>query len=52
MNLIKQYKQHIKERDELNIPPLALNKEQTIELVDILSSNNVNNYACSLKVLM
>ena len=43
MNLIKQYKQHIKERDELNIPPLALNKEQTIELVEILSNNNIPN---------
>ena len=41
MDLIQEYKEHIKQREELNIPPLALNKEQTIELVDILSSNNI-----------
>jgi aconitate hydratase 2/2-methylisocitrate dehydratase len=45
MNLIDEYKQHIKQRDELGVPPLALNVEQTIKLIKLLSETTIKSEA-------
>ncbi len=39
MSFVKAYKQHIKERLELGVPPLPLNVEQTNSLVNMIKKN-------------
>ncbi len=43
MDLVKEYKEHTKERAKLNIPPLPLNVEQTKELVELLKADNIKD---------
>lgn len=39
-NFIEKYNNFVKEREQQGIPPLALNVEQTKQLIEILSSNS------------
>jgi aconitate hydratase 2/2-methylisocitrate dehydratase len=43
MALIQQYKAHTKEREELGVPPLPLTKEQTVELVELLKAEKLED---------
>lgn len=42
MNFLTDYKKHIEQRAKLNVPPLALNLEQTKELCEMLKSGVEN----------
>ena len=44
----EQYLQHISERLEQNIPPLALDKEQVISVIENLKNNNDNEFYLDL----
>ncbi|MBD3790260.1 MAG: bifunctional aconitate hydratase 2/2-methylisocitrate dehydratase [Campylobacterales bacterium] len=41
MALIEEYKAHTAERAKLGVPPLALNAEQTAELVELLKADKI-----------
>jgi aconitate hydratase 2/2-methylisocitrate dehydratase len=47
MSLINDYKTHTEERAKLGVPPLALNADQTAQLVEVLKSNP-DDYALEL----
>ena len=38
--MLNEYKAHVDERAEQNIPPLPLDADQTVKLVDLLKSEN------------
>jgi aconitate hydratase 2/2-methylisocitrate dehydratase len=47
--MLDDYKKHVDERAELNIPPLPLDADQTSELISLLKENNNDpNYLLNL----
>ncbi len=38
MGFLEQYEQHVKERAELNVPPLPLSAEQTAEVIELIKA--------------
>ncbi|MDR2081380.1 MAG: bifunctional aconitate hydratase 2/2-methylisocitrate dehydratase [Campylobacteraceae bacterium] len=50
-NFLKEYQEHISERQAENIPPLPLNAKQTSELVELLKSSSKESGAYLLELL-
>jgi aconitate hydratase 2/2-methylisocitrate dehydratase len=42
MGFLEQYEQHVKERAELNVPPLPLSAEQTAEVIELIKAGDSN----------
>ena len=49
--MLDDYKKHVDERAEINIPPLPLDADQTSELVSLLKNGQMLNGLLKKKIL-